>query len=48
MIIRIANAIEDILQTCGTIPSDYLVSIEELLVDFVPNIDELPVIPITE
>jgi len=48
MIIRIANAIEDILQTCGTIPSDYLVSIEELLGDFVPNIDELPVIPITK
>jgi hypothetical protein len=48
MIIRIANAIDDILKTCGTIPSDYLQNIEELLDSPVPNIEELPTIPITK
>jgi hypothetical protein len=46
IIIRLASAIEDILQTCGTIPSDYLQSVEELLDGSVPDINELPVIPI--
>ena len=45
-IIKLASAIEDILKTCGTIPSDYLQSVEELLNVPVPNINELPVIPI--
>ena len=31
IIIRLASAIEDILKTCGTIPSDYLQSVEELV-----------------
>jgi len=48
MIIRVAHAIEDILQTCGTIPSDYLQSIEELLGRPVPNINELPIVSITK
>ena len=46
LIIRLASAIEDILQTCGTIPSDYLQSVEELLDSPVFKIDELPVMPI--
>jgi hypothetical protein len=45
-IFRLAHAIEDIIKTCGTIPFDYLEPIEELLGRPVPNIDELPVIPI--
>ena len=45
-IIRLASAIEDILQTCGTIPSDYLQSLEELLDRPVPDVNELPVMPI--
>jgi hypothetical protein len=46
LIIRLASAIEDILKTCGTIPSDYLQSLEELVDRPVPDINELPVIPI--
>ena len=46
IIIRLASAIEDILQTCGTIPSDYLQSVEELVDIQVPDINELPVIAI--
>jgi len=45
-IIRLASAIEDILKTCCTIPSDYLQSVEELLDYPVFKIDELPVMPI--
>jgi len=45
-IIRLASAIEDILKTCGTIPSDYLQSVEELVDRPVPDINELPVSPI--
>jgi len=45
-IIRLASAIEDILQTCGTIPSDYLHPLEELLDRSVPDINELPAISI--
>jgi hypothetical protein len=41
-IIRLASAIEDILKTCGTIPSDYLQSLEELVDGPIPNINELP------
>jgi len=46
IVIRLASVIEDILQTCSTIPSDYLQSVEELLDKPVPYINELPVIPI--
>jgi len=46
LIIRLASAIEDILKTCSTIPTDYLQSVEELLDGSVPDINELPVIPI--
>ena len=46
IIIRLASAIEDILQTCGTIPSHYLQSVEELLDRPLPDINELPVVPI--
>jgi len=46
IIIKLASAIEDILKTCCTIPSDYLQSIEELVDRPVPDINELPVIPI--
>jgi hypothetical protein len=46
IIIKLASAIEDILKTCSTIPSDYLQSVEELLDGSVPDINELPVIPI--
>ncbi len=45
-IIRLASAIEDILKTCGTIPSNYLQSVEDLLDGSVPDINELPVVPI--
>ena len=45
-IIRLASAIEDMLKTCGTIPSDYLQSVEELLDGSVPDMNELSVIPI--
>jgi len=45
-IIRLASAIEDILRTCGTVPSDYLQSVEELLDVAVLDIRDLPVIPI--
>jgi hypothetical protein len=45
-IIRLASAIEDILKTCGTIPSDYLQSLEELIDRPIPNINELPFTPI--
>jgi len=45
-IIRLASAIEDILQTCGTIPSDYLQSVEELIDRTISNIYELPFTPI--
>jgi len=31
LIIRLASAIEDILKTCSTIPTDYLQCVEELL-----------------
>jgi len=48
LIIRLASAIEDILQTCSTIPSDYLQSVEKLLDYPVLNINELPVVPIEE
>ncbi len=47
-IVRIASAIEDILQNCGIIPSDYLQSVEELLDYPVININELPIMPIEE
>ena len=46
IIIKLASAIEDILKTCGTIPSDYLQSVEELVDRPLPDINELPVIPI--
>ena len=46
MIFKLAYTIEDILATDGTIPNDYLISIEELLSGFVSNINELPVIPL--
>ncbi len=46
LIIRLASIIEDTLQTCSAIPSDYLQSIEELLDKPISDIDELPVIPI--
>jgi len=48
VIIRLASAIEDILRTCGTIPSDYLQPIEELIDRPVPDVDELPTIPVEE
>jgi hypothetical protein len=48
MIIRLSHAIEDIIKTCGAIPSDYLQSIDELLDRPVPDIHELPTIPIAE
>jgi len=48
MIIEVAYAIEDILKTCDTIPSDYLQTIDELLDRPVPNIHELPILPITK
>ena len=41
-IIKLASAIEDILQTCGTISSDYLQSVDMRI----PDINELPVIAI--
>lgn len=46
IIIRLAHAIEDILKTCSTIPFDHLQSIEELIDRPVPDIHELPVMPI--
>jgi len=46
IIVRLAYAIEDILQSCATIPSDYLQSVEELLDGTILDINKLPVIPI--